>query len=98
MPKVRFSSPRLDQRVLHQIFGISERAQHAVAMRAQLAAVPFGELTERRLITPSHGLDHGNVFARALSFVLQVHRFPFRSAAAKTVEGIGNHRDQDHFS
>jgi len=36
--------PRAEQGLLQQVFGVLQRAKHAIAMERQFAAVGFGEL------------------------------------------------------
>ena len=45
-------APRLGERLLHEVLGVLEVAEHAVAVHPQLAPVRLDQRRELRLVTP----------------------------------------------
>jgi hypothetical protein len=45
------AAPRAHERLLHQVLGLLERAEHAVAMHEKLPSIAFDERGKRRLVS-----------------------------------------------
>src|SRR5437879_6257898 len=50
-------APRPQQRLLHQVLGLVERAQHPIAVHPQLPPIPLSQPSERRLVPSAYRSD-----------------------------------------